>query len=206
MSESDELKAFKDGYGYVTGPVECEEEEWDSEMWYRLRWRRYETYFFRCRNKAKKHLGMLVGETPFMVYHLIEAFEQSKENERDLRQSRVYDWAIRTFGQVAVSKMERARRFIEEAVELVQAVGLERDVVHRIVDHVYGKPVGKLSVEVGGAGLTLIALAQALEISAEEAEKIEFERALSISAEEFKERHARKVEAGIAEFSTSEVK
>ena len=46
---------------------------------------------------------------------------------REYRQQSVLDWARRAFGRdVADDKIERARRFFEEATELAQAAGLSR--------------------------------------------------------------------------------
>lgn len=120
---------------------------------------------------------------------------------RDARQAAIYQWVADTFGANTLHTSERAMRFVEEAIELVQAVGLSAVVVHRIVDHVYAKPPGGLAQEIGGCGTTLLALAAAHGVSADDAERAEFERVLKIDPARFRERHDAKARAGIAVFS-----
>lgn len=105
-------------------------------------------------------------------------------DERDRRQELVNEWVRRTFG-THVDVRERARRFFEEAVELVQAVGLDRNELAKIALHVYEKPAGGAFQEAGGAGMTLLALCEALAISADEAELTEFARVLGLPREHF---------------------
>lgn len=123
------------------------------------------------------------------------------ERVRDARQATIYKWVADTFGVNTLNPSERALRFIEEAVELVQAVGLSADVVHKIVDHVFAKPPGGLAQEIGGCGTTLLALAAAHGVSADDAECDEAERVFKIDPARFRERHDAKARAGIAVFS-----
>lgn len=74
-------------------------------------------------------------------------------------QQRVQDWMIECFGaEVAADIPERNFRFLEEALELVQAGGCTREDALRLVDYVYGRPAGEPAQEVGGVVLTLSAL------------------------------------------------
>lgn len=74
-------------------------------------------------------------------------------------QSRVHTWVLACFGQaVADDRQERSRRFLEEALEAVQATGFSATDAHRMVDYVYSRPVGELPQEVGGVMMTLAAL------------------------------------------------
>lgn len=61
---------------------------------------------------------------------------------------------------------ERNHRFLEEALELVQACGCSASEAHQLVDYVYGRPIGERHQEVGGVMVTLAALclAQRLEM------------------------------------------
>lgn len=85
-------------------------------------------------------------------------------------QSRVAPWMRDTFGpEISADKVERNDRFIEEALELVQAGGMTRDRVLALVDYTYGRPTGHLPQEVGGVMVTLAALclAQGVDMHAE---------------------------------------
>lgn len=84
-------------------------------------------------------------------------------------QARVRPWMLACFGeQIAADTMERNHRFLEEALELVQACGCTASEAHQLVDYVYGRPVGERSQEVGGVMVTLAALclAQGLDMHA----------------------------------------
>lgn len=74
-------------------------------------------------------------------------------------QQRVQPWMMACFGpEISADRVERNHRFIEEALELVQANGMPRADAHALVDYVYGRPPGVLSQEVGGVMVTLAAL------------------------------------------------
>lgn len=107
----------------------------------------------------------------------------SDHGYRDARQSDAFAWGGRTFGEINLNKRERARRFLEEAVELVQAAGLGASAVVDIVSHVYNKPPGEPAQEAGGVGVTLLMLCQCLGISAEHAERKELARVQNIPAQ-----------------------
>ena len=125
------------------------------------------------------------------------------ERARDARQAAIYKWVADTFGANTLHPSERALRFIEEAVELVQAAGLSVEAVRAVVDHVFAKPPGGLAQEIGGCGTTLLALAAAYGVSADDAERDEAERVFKIDPTYFRQRHDAKARAGIAVFSTT---
>lgn len=56
---------------------------------------------------------------------------------------------------------ERSVRFAEEAIELVQTCGTPAEKLHRLIDHVYARPVGEFEQEVGGVSTTLAVLCAA---------------------------------------------
>jgi len=63
------------------------------------------------------------------------------------------------FGEkIAGDTDERNHRFLEEALELVQACSCTAHEAHQLVDYVYGRPVGEKGQEVGGVMVTLAAL------------------------------------------------
>lgn len=74
-------------------------------------------------------------------------------------QQRIQPWMLACFGaEIAADKAERNHRFIEEALELVQATGCSAGEAHQLVDYVYGRPVGEPVQEIGGVMVTLAAL------------------------------------------------
>jgi hypothetical protein len=71
---------------------------------------------------------------------------------------------------------ERTHRFLEEALELVQAQGCSREHAHTLVDYVYGRPEGDPELEVGGVMVTLAGLCTAAGIAMNQAGDRELER------------------------------
>jgi len=68
------------------------------------------------------------------------------------------DWCERIGGPEEASTHLRARRFLEEAIELAQACGVTAKEGRHILDYVFTRPVGEVKQEVGGVGTTLMAL------------------------------------------------
>lgn len=92
-------------------------------------------------------------------------------------QTKVAEWINTAFGaEVAADKVERNHRFLEESLELVQALGCTSDEAHQLVDYVYGRPKGEARQEVGGVMLTLMALCNANDIFAQNAASNEMDR------------------------------
>lgn len=82
-------------------------------------------------------------------------------------QARVQPWLMACFGEmIAGDREERNHRFLEEALELVQACSCTADEAHQLVDYVFGRPAGEKGQEVGGVMVTLAALclAQGLDL------------------------------------------
>ncbi|WP_203234511.1 hypothetical protein [Sphingomonas solaris] len=74
-------------------------------------------------------------------------------------QQRVQPWLMACFGEmIAGDREERNHRFLEEALELVQACGCTASEAHQLVDYVFGRPIGQPGQEVGGVMVTLAAL------------------------------------------------
>lgn len=92
-------------------------------------------------------------------------------------QSRVLPWLLECFGQqIANDATERNHRFLEEAVELVQACGCTEDEAHALVAYVYGRAVGERAQEVGGVMVTLAALCLAQGLDMHQAGETELAR------------------------------
>jgi NTP pyrophosphatase (non-canonical NTP hydrolase) len=75
-----------------------------------------------------------------------------------------------------MDRNERTHRFLEEALELAQASGCSRDEVLALVNYVYGRPEGKVEMEVGGVLVTLAGLCGALKLDMEAAGEAELKR------------------------------
>jgi hypothetical protein len=92
-------------------------------------------------------------------------------------QHRVQPWMMECFGPtISADKQERNHRFLEEALELVQACGATQSEAHELVDYVYGRPVGEPSQEVGGVMITLAALCLANDLNMHQAGEVELAR------------------------------
>lgn len=77
-------------------------------------------------------------------------------------QDQIDDWMQKCFGAVISSdQKERNYRFLEEALELAQACECSKEDALKLVDYVYGRPVGEDNQEVGGVMVTLAALCSA---------------------------------------------
>ncbi|WP_260855657.1 hypothetical protein [Mesorhizobium amorphae] len=92
-------------------------------------------------------------------------------------QQRVQPWMMACFGQeISADKLERADRFIEEALELVQSGGYPRERVAALTDYVYSREAGEVFQEVGGVMVTLAAYCLAHDLDMHEAGETELER------------------------------
>lgn len=129
--------------------------------------------------------------------HWLDAGPDAPPAGRDERQAIVARWCAEAFGvEHATTLSQRGIRLLEEALELGQAAGCDRAMVHQLVDFVFDRPVGKLGAELGGVGVTLLALAQAAGYSAEAEEAREVARVLAKPLEEFRKRNQAKNAAG----------
>jgi hypothetical protein len=92
-------------------------------------------------------------------------------------QQRVGKWVLACFGEtIARDKAERNHRFLEEALELVQACGCTVGEAHQLVDYTFGRPVGDAHQEVGGVMVTLAALCSAQGLDVQQASEDELVR------------------------------
>ncbi|WP_417834704.1 hypothetical protein [Thalassospira xiamenensis] len=92
-------------------------------------------------------------------------------------QFRVAEWMLACFGKdIAADRIERNHRFLEEAIELVQANGCTQSEAHQLVDYVFNRPVGELEQEVGGVMVTLAALCGASKANMHECGERELDR------------------------------
>jgi hypothetical protein len=81
-------------------------------------------------------------------------------------QNGVRQWMLLCFGEgIAADTAERNHRFLEEALELVQALNCSKADVLQLVDYVFDRPVGEPGQEVGGVMVCLAALCDANRIN-----------------------------------------
>lgn len=84
-------------------------------------------------------------------------------------QGRVNDWMQNCFGPaIAADQQERNYRFIEEAIELVQACNLPKERLLQIVEHVYTRAAGQPAEEIGDVMISLAALSSAAKVNMEQ--------------------------------------
>lgn len=109
-----------------------------------------------------------------------EAFAASTQTPTPVAsplQQRVQPWLMACFGkEIAGDRQERNHRFLEEALELVQACGCTAHEAHQLVEYVFGRPVGEKDQEVGGVMITLAALCLANDLNMHEAGERELAR------------------------------
>lgn len=107
-------------------------------------------------------------------------------------QQRVADWVTGTLGPDSLhDDRERGHRFLEEALELVQATGLGAMEAHFLVDYVFHRDVGRVEQEVGGVAVTLAALCACRQIDLATAGETELAR-INACAEVIRAKNAQK--------------
>ena len=118
--------------------------------------------FITCESGDAGYRVVIKSETlqeAQQVHNWLARLNSSPVSAGEPFQSRVLPWLLECFGaEIASDTVERNHRFLEEALELVQACGCPSDEAHKLVDYVYGREVGEKSQEVGGVMVTLAAL------------------------------------------------
>lgn len=111
----------------------------------------------------------------------------------NLQPGRCLSWLRIVFGN-DTDKEERALRFGEEALELIQSLGVTREQAADLVTQVFDKPVGETEQELGGVMVTLASLCAVAELDAEQAFETEFDRCEQPETiEKIKNKHANKL-------------
>lgn len=124
-------------------------------------------------------------------------FPVERSLARDERQALIVSWTERAFSrEEATSVPQRGLRLLEEAIEAFQACGGDEAIAHKLVSYVFGRPAGAVGQELGGVAVTVLALAAAAGLSADEEECREVHRVLSKPLGEFTQRNASKNAAG----------
>jgi hypothetical protein len=109
-------------------------------------------------------------------------------------QDRVRAWCVACFGPTTADDVtERNWRFLEEALELVQSLGGNVEDAHRLIDYVFGRPVGEPAQEVGGTMITLSALCTANDLDMLGEGEREYQRIVQPAViEKIRKKHAGK--------------
>lgn len=95
----------------------------------------------------------------------------------DGRHVQSVDWMHACFTNHDCTNVQiRNWRFLEEALELVQALGCTEDEAIQLVRYTFGRPLGEPRQEVGGVMVTLAALCIATGINMMEAGRAELAR------------------------------
>lgn len=116
---------------------------------------------------------------------------------RESRQVRIAEWCLAAFGlDHTASIQQRGVRFLEEAIEAYQACGCDQEMAHKLVDYIFAKPIGDLAQEIGQVGLSVLALANAAQVSADAEEAAEVARVLTKPLSVFHARNVAKNAAG----------
>ena len=74
------------------------------------------------------------------------------------------------------NKQERNQRFLEESLELVQSLDMDKETAHKLVNYVFGRPKGEPKQELGGVMNTLAILSEINSMSMWEAAEEELSR------------------------------
>lgn len=112
-------------------------------------------------------------------------------------QKRNRRWVESRLGATAMNLHERGMRSAEENSELVQCCGVTEEDYISIVRHVYAKPVGDIQQELGGAGMTLLGVADSAGYVLSQCVDKELERVESMPHERFRKRQSENAAKGI---------
>lgn len=114
------------------------------------------------------------------------------EPPRPSFQERVHTWVTECFGEHnAHDRTEHTHRYLEESLELAQALGCTESEVMWLVRYVYSRPRGEVAQEIGGVMVTLAALCAANSCSMASCGEQELARVLT-RIEEIRAKQARK--------------
>lgn len=116
--------------------------------------------------------------------------------ESESFQKRVHRWIMTCFSsEIVFSRQERNHRFLEEALELVQALGCTREEADQLVAYVYDRKVGAPMQEAGGVLVCLAALCTAAGLDMDAAGENELAR-IWTKIEQIRAKHAAKPQFG----------
>lgn len=136
----------------------------------------FNDYYHKIRADVSMNLWQTIFYKGFSAATKI--YETFRDNEPF--QKRVGIWVQRCFGDVVrYNREERSQRFLEEALELVQANGLSKEGALALVEYTYGRPVGVVEQELGGVMVTLAALCDACQLDMVKEGEVELARIMA---------------------------
>lgn len=112
-------------------------------------------------------------------------------------QRMAFAWAVQTYGEVAKKARYQAFRFLEEALELVQAMGLTKEDAIRTVEWVFSRSVGTVRVEVGDVRLSIDILAESQGVSSDDCYTACASRISDLDPAQMRAKEAAKIMAGL---------
>jgi len=120
-------------------------------------------------------------------------------DDRAERQMVVEEWVIKTFGQACLSSVEeRVLRVVEEALELAQSEFVPRERIEQLLSHVWARPLGNPSQELGSLGITMLAYAAAKGMNCDATEVMELTRIVNLDPNYFRTKQNIKAAKGLA--------
>lgn len=124
------------------------------------------------------YITAIIEEKPLDEFVLTpKGYDWIKNFEKAPIQTQITTWAYITFRQENVlDRKERGFRFCEEALELVQAVGIDKEDIYALIDYVYARPKGDKKQEIGGVLTTLAVLASVHDLDLDLCAKDELKR------------------------------
>lgn len=108
----------------------------------------------------------------------------------------ILNWAVTTFGPVALDPVERSARIVEEAVEVAQADGVPVAMLHAIIERAYSRPKDTVAKELGGLLVTVYACAALSDLDPQLLLSGEVDRVLSKPREHWAAKHDAKMVDG----------
>jgi hypothetical protein len=131
----------------------------------------------RVRHLAQRMIGHWNGPTEMLLGFLRLLNGKEPVAGSTSYQRRVDQFMLECFGAaIAGDIVERNHRYLEESLELVQALGCSEGEARMLVEYVYGRPAGEPHQEAGGAKVTLFALCSAAGLDMDRAGEDELTR------------------------------
>lgn len=108
---------------------------------------------------------------------------------------------LRNFIEIALgasnlTKRVRALRAAEEMIELAQAMDVDAETLHMLIVHVYSRPTGMISQEIGGVLVTMAVLCDSLGLTMQICYETEAIRLLRMDTDKLRQRNKAKEDAG----------
>jgi hypothetical protein len=111
-----------------------------------------------------------------LLFHIVQ--KMLEDGSTLVQQDIVTDWIQRMWPEDPVIRPEmRIIRFLEEALELGQAMGVSIDKIDELIGQVYSKEPGEVPQEIAGSYNTLLAVAASVGVDAGSAGRTELDDA-----------------------------